>query len=195
VISTFEEQARTDGVDESMRTLELDGKIMNSTRARIVPNAAVNEILGPAKMIPSAVKAENVSYQFPVKGRISSSFGNRFHPIDKKVKFHAGIDIAVPLGTSVASAAAGVVKFAGRDGDYGNLVIVEHADGRTTRYGHLSKILVSGGEQIDAGQEIALSGSTGKSTGPHLHFEVREDGQVVNPIKILANVLPYVAER
>lgn len=193
IISTFDEQARTSGVDESLRNLEIDGKIANTTRSRIVPNVPVVEVVpANSRVSPSF---EKVSYQFPVKGRLSSGFGNRFHPIDKKIKFHAGIDIAVPVGTPVAAAAQGVVTFAGHDGDYGNLVIIQHPDGRLTRYGHLSKILVSRNDQVTAGDEIALSGSTGKSTGPHVHFEVRENGQVVNPIKILSNVLPGIAER
>ena len=134
--------------------------------------------------------ATSVSFQLPANGRISSTFGSRFHPIDKKVKFHGGLDVAIPTGTRVNSSADGVVEFAGIKGGYGNLVIVRHADGRETRYAHLDKIVVSVGDSVFAGQEIAKSGSTGKSTGPHLHFEVRENGQVVNPLKFLSNVLP-----
>ncbi|MEP6850025.1 MAG: peptidoglycan DD-metalloendopeptidase family protein [Acidobacteriota bacterium] len=196
IISTFEDQARTDGVDESMRSLELDGRIANTTRPRIVPNASISGMpASTTSPVNPSVSPDSVDYHFPVRGRISSGFGNRFHPIDKRVKFHAGIDIAVPIGTPVGAAAQGVVRFSGRDGDYGNLVIIEHPDGRVTRYGHLSKLLVSTGDQVSVGQTVALSGSTGKSTGPHVHFEVRENGQVVNPIKVMSNVLPYLAER
>lgn len=153
--------------------------------------------------VPVSVKSisENVGitdsggYQMPAKGRISSGFGNRFHPIDKVIKFHAGIDIAVPIGTKVTASASGVVTHAGWKKGYGNLVIVRHNDGKETYYGHLSKITVKENEQVSKGQQVALSGSTGKSTGPHLHFEVRENGVVVNPLKILSNVLSKTTDK
>lgn len=198
VISTFEDQIRAEGIDESDRNLMLDGKIQNSTRARIVPNSPITEVstITPNNVVSKTfIASENTSFQMPVSGRISSGFGTRFHPIDKKMKFHAGLDLAVPTGTRINSTADGVVKFAGWRGGYGNLIIIQHADGRESRYGHLSKIQVTEGEKISGGQQIALSGSTGKSTGPHLHFEIRENGEVVNPLKFLSNVLPKVAEK
>lgn len=208
IISTFDNEARTEGVDESMRTLELNGKIVNTTRARIVPNKPVIEenstISAPTDSIisinplsESPVNPANVkiSYQMPVSGRISSNFGNRFHPIDKVMKFHAGMDIAAPVGTKIGAAADGVVTFAGWSKGYGNLVVVKHADGKETRYGHTSKMFVKEGDSVVAGQQIAAVGSTGKSTGPHLHFEVRENGEAVNPQKYLSNVLPKQADK
>lgn len=143
----------------------------------------------------SAVSAANISVQMPVNGRISSNFGNRIHPIDKTMKFHAGIDIAAPKGTPIGSAAEGVVTFAGWRKGYGNLVIVEHPDGRTTRYGHAEKLFVNEGDIVSAGQKIASVGSTGKSTGPHLHFEVRENGAAVDPRDFLSNVLNQPADK
>jgi murein DD-endopeptidase MepM/ murein hydrolase activator NlpD len=176
-----------------------EAEALMNTRARVVADkpitysedvSAPNEVYSPSPVSASSpLSPRTVSFQMPTNGRISSSFGNRFHPIDKRVKFHGGLDIAVPLGTRVNSAADGVVAFAGQKGGYGNLVIIQHPDGRETRYGHLQKILVSAGDPVSAGQEVAKSGSTGKSTGPHLHFEIRENGQVVNPLKILSNVL------
>lgn len=176
-----------------------EAEALTNTRARIIADkpitysedvSAPNEVYSPSPVSASSpLSPKAVSFQMPTNGRISSSFGNRFHPIDKRVKFHGGLDIAVPTGTRVNSAADGVVAFAGQKGGYGNLVIIQHPDGRETRYGHLQKILVSEGDPVSAGQEIAKSGSTGKSTGPHLHFEIRENGQVVNPMKILSNVL------
>ena len=198
VISTFEDQIRNEGSDDSMKNLVLDGKIVNTTRPRLAPNSPITLVpdVSPVTNIgPTSKPAAGLPFQMPVEGRVSSGFGNRFHPIDKKVKFHAGTDIAVPLGTSVKAASDGVVSFAGWENGYGNLVVIKHADGRETRYGHLQRLMVAEGGQVSAGQEIALSGSTGKSTGPHLHFEVRENGQVVDPIKILAKGLPYNAER
>ncbi|HEX3102233.1 MAG TPA: peptidoglycan DD-metalloendopeptidase family protein, partial [Pyrinomonadaceae bacterium] len=182
IVSTFEDEARAEGIDASLENLILNGKIVNTTRPRIAPNEPIREVRD-ISTVPSVDAAPTnvgpVAYQYPVAGRLSSGFGNRFHPIDKMIKFHAGLDLAVPLGTPVGAAANGVVKFAGRDGGYGNLVIIQHPDGKETRYGHLSKILVAQNDNVSAGQQIALSGSTGKSTGPHVHFEVRENGQVV----------------
>ncbi len=198
IVSTFEDELKSDGIDPTQGNVMLDGKIVNTTRPRLAPNEPIREIgdvLSIPKTTTAPLDAEPITYKYPVAGRLSSGFGNRFHPIDKRIKFHAGLDLAVPLGTPVGASAKGVVKFAGRDGDYGSLVIIEHPDGRETRYGHLSKLLVSADEQVAAGQPIALSGSTGKSTGPHVHFEVRENGQVVDPTKILSNVLPNTAER
>jgi murein DD-endopeptidase MepM/ murein hydrolase activator NlpD len=185
VISTFEDEARRDGIEESLRHLILDGKIVNTTRARLA-DAPINDIS------PAAFTTKNegpLAYQFPVSGRLTSDFGNRVHPIDRTLKFHAGLDLAVPRGTSVAASADGTVSFAGWKGGYGNLLVIKHADGKETRYGHLDKLNVKEGDEVKAGQEIALSGSTGKSTGPHLHFEIRENGQVLNPLGILTKGL------
>jgi murein DD-endopeptidase MepM/ murein hydrolase activator NlpD len=197
IVSTFEDQVRADGIDSSLENLILDGKIVNTTRPRVAPNEPIKQVQDISSLPNNnaAPAAESVDYKYPVAGRLSSGFGNRFHPIDKRIKFHAGLDLAVPLGTPVGASAKGIVKFAGWDGNYGNLVIIGHPDGRETRYGHLSKLLVAKDDSVSAGQQIALSGSTGKSTGPHVHFEVRENGQVVNPAKILSNVLPNSAER
>ena len=131
----------------------------------------------------------------PVSGRVSSNFGTRYHPVDHKTKFHGGMDIAVPKGTPVGAAADGEIVFAGWKGGYGNLVIVRHPDGRESRYGHLEKINVAVGDTVSAGQNIANSGSTGKSTGPHLHFEIREDGTAIDPRKVLSKVLPTSADK
>ncbi len=185
---------------EKTDTLKLaapDGKMLNPTQPRLASTSAVTEIksFSPNAITSPLSSSNEIAYQMPVSGRTSSGFGNRFHPIDKRMKLHGGIDIAVPRNTPVAAAAQGVVTFAGWTKGYGNLVVIKHPDGRESRYGHLEKLLVSKDDEIFAGQKIALSGSTGKSTGPHLHFEIRENGQVVNPLKILSNVLPKNAER
>jgi murein DD-endopeptidase MepM/ murein hydrolase activator NlpD len=185
VISTFEDEARRDGIEESLRHLILDGKIVNTTRARLA-DAPINDIT-PAAL--TTTREGPLAYQFPVSGRLTSDFGNRVHPIDRTVKFHAGLDLAVPRGTSVEASADGTVSFAGWKGGYGNLLVIKHADGKETRYGHLDKLNVKEGDEVKAGQEVALSGSTGKSTGPHLHFEIRENGQVLNPLGILTKGL------
>jgi murein DD-endopeptidase MepM/ murein hydrolase activator NlpD len=196
IISTFEDEIRTEGLDESLKPLILDGKIVNSTRPRIVPNQPVTQvsIVSPTTDDTGSFSGK-LEFRMPANGRISSTFGSRFHPIDKRVKFHGGLDIAVPTGSKVVASADGVVKFAGWKGGYGNVVIIEHPDGSETLYGHNSKLLVTEGQKVSGGDQISLSGSTGKSTGPHLHFEMRQNGQLVNPSKFLSNVLSNTAER
>ena len=112
---------------------------------------------------------------WPVTGSISQSYGGR----------HTGIDIAGPTGSSIRAADGGTVSFAGWQGGYGNFVIVKHSDGLVTRYAHCSKILVSSGQSVSQGQTIATRGSTGNSTGPHLHFEVMQNGSFRNPLSYL----------
>lgn len=124
----------------------------------------------------------------PVHGVVSSPFGLRPDPFNGEARFHDGVDIAAPSGTSVKAAAAGKVIFSGQAGGYGNLVEVDHGNGLITRYGHNAANLVSLGDEIAAGQPIALVGSTGRSTGAHLHFEVRRAGKPVNPEALLGGV-------
>jgi len=116
-------------------------------------------------------------------GTLSSGFGPRNHPILKQVKLHAGVDWAAPTGTPVHAAFAGTVSHAGNGGGYGNLVIIDHPDGRQTRYAHLDKFAPLGrsGAVVQAGDLIGYVGTTGRSTGPHLHFEVRVNGRPVDP--------------
>lgn len=119
-------------------------------------------------------------------GRVSSRFGYRLDPFLKRPAFHAGLDLVAPSGTTVYATAPGIVVSAGRSGGYGKMVEVKHADGVTTRYGHLSVILVAAGASVDASTPIGRVGSTGRSTGPHLHYETRRNGEAVNPTVYLA---------
>ncbi len=121
----------------------------------------------------------------PAKGKVSSQYGLRHDPIDGKLRHHNGIDIAVPEGTSVASADSGRVVFSGHSSGYGNCIIIEHENGLTSLYAHNSLNLVKAGDIVDKGKTIALSGSTGRATGPHLHFEVRKDGATVDPSRVI----------
>lgn len=127
--------------------------------------------------IPSAQPVEHLAF--------TSNYGIRADPFRGTAAFHAGVDIPGPVGTPVYATADGLVDRAERAGGYGNLVEVDHGKGIQTRYGHLSKILVEPGTRVHRGQLIALMGSTGRSTGPHLHYEVRIDGHAVNPVPFL----------
>jgi murein DD-endopeptidase MepM/ murein hydrolase activator NlpD len=115
----------------------------------------------------------------------SSYFGVRSDPFKGTAAMHAGVDLPGPKGTPVYATADGIVDRAGRAGGYGNMIEIDHGKGIQTRYGHLSKILVSDNQRVKRGQEIGLMGSTGRSTGSHLHYEVRIDGRAVNPIPFL----------
>lgn len=117
----------------------------------------------------------------PSSGRITSGFGYRNHPTRRRREFHTGIDIGARHGADIIAAEGGVVILSSWHGGYGNTVIIDHGGGVHTLYGHNSRNLVSVGDTVTAGQRIALIGSTGVSTGPHLHFEVRVNGQAVNP--------------
>ena len=120
---------------------------------------------------------------WPVKyGKVTSKFGNRTHPVLKSVKFHRGVDIAVSIGTPVYSGIKGKVTFAGRKGNYGNLVEIEGNDGIKVRYAHLNSIDVVTGQKVSDGEKVAETGNTGMSTGPHLHYEIIIDENPVNPL-------------
>ena len=120
---------------------------------------------------------------WPVKyGKITSKFGNRNHPVLKSVKFHRGVDIAVSIGTPVYSGIKGRVTFAGRKGNYGNLVEIEGNNRIKVRYAHLNSIDVVTGQKVSDGEKVAETGNTGMSTGPHLHYEIIIDENPVNPL-------------
>src|SRR6202040_2830038 len=121
----------------------------------------------------------------PVDGaRISSTFGRRFHPVLGYTRMHKGIDFAVPTGTPVMAAGGGSVSFAGYAGEYGNFVVITHANGYSTAYGHLSRFAVKTGSRVHQGQVVAYSGATGLVTGPHLHYEIRVNNSQVNPAAV-----------
>ena len=147
------------------------------------PPAPVAAAATPA---PAGGPATTAQMGWPVRGRASSEFGPRVHPVTGARRDHQGLDIAAPTGTPIAAAAAGRVTFAGQQRGYGNIVIVDHGNGIETRYAHQNAIGVSTGETISAGQRLGTVGSTGLSTGPHLHFEVRRDGAAVDPRQFLS---------
>ena len=124
--------------------------------------------------------------RMPVQGRVSSQFGSRFHPILGYRRFHAGLDLAAAAGTPIVAAGDGKVVSAGWAGGYGREVSIAHAGGVQTKYGHMSRIAAYAGEMVRRGQVIGYVGSTGLSTGPHLHFEVTKNGRPVNPQSVKA---------
>ncbi|MDQ8747955.1 M23 family metallopeptidase [Elizabethkingia miricola] len=162
-------------------------------------------------LVDYQTKLQQIPLGIPTNGEISSNFGVRKNPIPPKrivmagvnlpktdsagtatatvkptqdpevMQFHKGLDIAVPFGSDVRSAAQGTVIFAGQKGGYGNCIIVSHGNGLATLYGHLSSVLVSPNQQIKVGEVIAKSGNSGRSTGPHLHYEVHKNNTPVNP--------------
>ena len=118
----------------------------------------------------------------PVVGVVTDGFGPRIDPITRKPAFHEGLDISVNIGTGVKAPADGVVVFADRDAGYGKMVRIAHGYGFTTIYGHLERLLVKPGQKVARGQVIGLVGLTGRTTGPHLHYEVWKDGERRNPL-------------
>lgn len=121
-----------------------------------------------------------------IGGWTSSSFGWRTDPISGKKAFHEGVDLAGKYGTVVSSVAAGIVTWSGRNSGYGNMIEISHGNGYVTRYAHNKKNLVAVGDKIKKGQSIAMMGSSGRSTGPHVHFEVIYNGKHVNPRKFVS---------
>lgn len=150
------------------------------TRLEKIQDAA---LLAAVARLPE-VRLSTDSFVEPVRGRLSSRFGWRALSVDGN-HFHAGIDLAVPVGTPVHAARDGEVVEARWDGTYGKAVFLDHGDGSQTRYAHLSRITVHDGERVRQGDVIGYSGSTGWSTGPHVHFELRFDGRAVDPLDYL----------
>ena len=124
---------------------------------------------------------------WPAVGWLTDGFGSRKDPFHGETAFHNGLDIAADKGAPIYAAASGVVQSAGWSGDYGNLVVISHEFGLTTRYAHMSKIEVRAGERVERGQVVGFIGATGRASGPHLHYEVWANGQPLNPLKFLTS--------
>lgn len=120
-------------------------------------------------------------FAMPVAGRATSGYGTRIDPIHHTHSMHNGFDFAARTGTQVGAARGGEVVHAGPAGTYGNLVTIRHEDGFETRYAHLSEVHVKKGDRVETGQDVGAVGSTGHSTGPHLHFEIRKEGKALDP--------------
>lgn len=157
--------------ERAVRDLEEDSAALEALIRRLQS--------GPAVGLGRSLAA----FVWPLRGALTSRFGFRRHPIFRIRQFHPGLDIAAPQGSPVRAAFTGTVLFAGWYGGYGKLVVVDHGQGTSTLYGHLSAILVVPGQQVPQGHVIGRVGSTGYSTGPHLHFEVRQNGRPIDPTR------------
>lgn len=149
----------------------------NKTEAA-APVEASSEAPQPAS---APTQASSSGFQWPINARVTSEYGYRVHPVYGSRRLHAGIDIGAAGGTPIASANGGVVIFAGRQGGYGNTIIVDHGGGITTLYAHQSRLGASVGQAVNRGDVIGFVGATGTATGNHLHFEVRVNGSPTNP--------------
>ncbi len=174
---------------------KLEGPADISSEARLVPT--VSESIEEYNFLQSS-KFSRLSSSFtqrfqtnvlpsgwPIQGRLMGGFGARQDPFSGEGAYHTGVDISSPIGTPVQSAADGRVKFAGTYYGYGRLVIVNHGNGYETYYAHLSKISVTAGQEVRRGEYIGNVGMSGRSTGPHLHYEVRIGNAPVNPYRFL----------
>lgn len=149
--------------------------------AHIVAANAVIAAFARFELARDAVRQAPIHRPLLGSPSTSSGFGNRNDPFNGRTAFHSGLDFRAPAGTEVLAAGTGRVVFAGRSGGYGNMIDIEHGDGLVTRYGHLSQIGVRVGQLVAVGDIIGAVGSTGRSTGAHLHFEVRRDDEAVDP--------------
>jgi murein DD-endopeptidase MepM/ murein hydrolase activator NlpD len=145
-----------------------------------------------ASATPSGIALQFMARQpfvFPVIGpRQSSGFGMRVHPIRRYSKMHKGVDLAAPIGSFIRAIQSGIVVFADPYAGYGNLVVIKHANGLTSHYAHCDEIKIRTGQRVNAGEVIATIGSTGQSTGPHLHLEIRYNGAPLDPERIFPDL-------
>jgi len=164
--------AKLDAVDEAIEEFEYELAALEADQARV--EQLIEEAASSAGDAPGILVR-------PVPGAITSPFGMRLHPIYGTWKMHNGVDMRGGYGTSIKAAASGTVIFAGYMSGYGNTIILDHGGGMTTLYAHQSSFNVSSGQSVSAADVIGYVGSTGASTGPHLHFEVRLNGSPVDP--------------
>ena len=184
---SLDEHPAQGGIDQegtALSSVALDRGIQalsKDLRSQEEALAALEEYLLTQDTIAAGIPTGN-----PVKeGWVSSFYGNRIDPFNGKKTFHEGIDIAGKSGSDVLSVADGIVTWVGERGGYGGLVEVDHGNGYVTRYAHNKAIKVKKGDRVSKGETLALMGSTGRSTGPHVHFEVLRDGQHVNPYNFI----------
>lgn len=178
------ERIRKGNAPEATETL-IAGKEIFLPGAR--PEASDNSSGGRGSSRNSSAPAKSYtrSYRWPVVGKINSPFGWRRHPVTRRRDFHTGVDIKSPRGRSIKASKAGRVEYSGWMGGYGRVVVIRHGDGYSTLYAHCNSVAVRKGQSISQGQTIATVGTSGRTTGPHLHFEIRKGKSPVNPLKLL----------
>jgi murein DD-endopeptidase MepM/ murein hydrolase activator NlpD len=178
---------KSEALSRDIYTSMMDAEIAKAMAKRDSSGFAKTVEKALDKMITPRARTPNETAP-PSDGVVSSLYGMRKDPFSGHKKFHSGIDIAAPAGTPVKAAAPGKVSFSGPVPGYGNLVEIDHGGGLVTRYGHNSANLVAVGDRIEAGQAIALIGSTGRATGAHVHFEVRRAGKPSDPESLLGEL-------
>ena len=179
----------SDDLDTELTLAEQHNSLMRDMHAQVsLLKTAAAQKQQDLKTLLSGVEAQRnllarTPTILPVKGWISSRFGYRKSPFGGRREFHKGVDIAAKNRSPVVATADGVITFAGAKAAYGKTIVIDHGHGIVTSYGHLSKTLVKAGRHVKRGDTVGLVGSTGRSTGPHVHYEVRLDGMPVNPQK------------
>lgn len=168
-------KANNINVEDILDANDLDSKTIHRGDILFLPGAKLSAVQ----------RAKALGYMFykPLRGRFTSGYGIRRHPISRRMRFHSGIDIAARYGSRIRSAKEGRIVYSGWKAGYGKCVIIKHQFGYSTLYGHMSRTLVRKGQYVKAYQSIGKVGSTGNSTGPHLHFEVRKYGRPTNPLR------------
>ncbi|MDB9493581.1 peptidoglycan DD-metalloendopeptidase family protein [Spirulina subsalsa CS-330] len=189
---TTQIQAQTQDLEAQ---LQLQQQLLANDSDRATLQAAQTQLSQDSAQLEALIQQWNApsdgpnsgtgTYILPHHGEISDTYGWRKHPVLGRQRLHAGIDFKGPYGSPIQAADAGVVAFAGWYGGYGRTVVIEHGDGFATLYGHTNKMLVTVGQPVEQGEAIAEVGSTGLSTGPHLHFELRQNGKPIDPVPYL----------
>jgi len=173
---SFQDQTIISSMNRSLERLKTDVSIQERSFQELV------EYLEDQKSLLASTPSI-----WPVKGWLTSTFGYRSSPFTGRRELHKGLDIATRSGTPIIAPADGLVVFAGREGGFGNMIIIDHGYGITTRYGHCSTLDAKLGQKVKRGDVVAHVGSTGRSTGPHVHYEVAVNGVSVNPSRYILN--------
>ena len=163
------------------RALDLEGAPVYSARSTFSDTAAVTTVSNRPIPALRTISMAALAAGAPLRATMTSGFGMRIDPILGSRRLHSGVDLAAPSGSPIVATSDGMVSKAGWNGGYGLFVSLEHGGGLQTRYGHMSRLNVVAGQRVHTGHVIGFVGSTGRSTGPHLHFETRLNGQAVRP--------------
>jgi murein DD-endopeptidase MepM/ murein hydrolase activator NlpD len=179
--------ARPDGISVSPANAAAAAPTMTPQKVSVNRPVAV-AALAATPSSSSGREQQESALSLEMSGRVSSAYGWRSDPLKGHAKFHGGIDLAARYGTEVPAAAAGTVVSAGEQGGYGLTVVVRHQNGFESRYAHLASLDVRAGDRVTQGQQVGRVGSTGRSTGPHLHFEVMQGGRRIDPERFVRNL-------